>query len=152
MQLVEPVLHVAEGAQQIQPRFAQVEPGVERIDILLALVDARLLLGRGRKLWRRAGRCRGAVAHFQLRHHALQLLGGNLLLQAGNLGLGIQLAQARSEWRSEYRFAAAPARPQPWRASASAADSLALARTAKIEEGKLDLENRMLKLFGGRFL
>ena len=44
VQLVEPVLHVPEGAQQVKPRLAQVEPGVERVNILLALVDARLLL------------------------------------------------------------------------------------------------------------
>ena len=36
----------------------------------------------------------GAVSEFQLRQHALQLLIGNLLLQAGDLGLRIQFAQA----------------------------------------------------------
>ena len=35
-----------------------------------------------------------AVAHFQLGEDALQLLVGNLLLQARNFGLGIQFAQA----------------------------------------------------------
>ena len=67
MQLVEPVLHVAEGAQQVEARLAQVEPGVERVHILLALIDARLLLGCGRKLGRRAGHVAGAVAQLQLR-------------------------------------------------------------------------------------
>ena len=99
MQLVQPVLHVAQGAQQVQPRLAQVEPGVERVLVLLALVDARLLLGGGRKLGRRARPVRGAVAQFHLRLHALQLLVGNLLLQAGDLGLRIKFAQARAKLR-----------------------------------------------------
>ncbi len=94
MKLVEPVLHVAESAQQVQARFAQVEPGVERVKVFLALVDAGLLLGRGRKLRRRAGRVARAVAQFQLRQDALQLLVGDLLLQAGDLSLRIQFAQA----------------------------------------------------------
>ena len=48
VKLVKPVLHVAQGAQQIQSRLAQVKPRVERVNILLAFVNARLLLGRGR--------------------------------------------------------------------------------------------------------
>ena len=100
MQLVEPVLHVAEGAEQVEARLAQVEPGVKRVQVLLALVDARLLLGGGRKLRRRAWPVACAVAQFQLRLHALQLLVGNLLLQAGDLGLRIQFAEARGQFRN----------------------------------------------------
>ena len=69
VELVQPVLHVAQGAQQVQPRLAQVQPGVECVNVLLAFVDARLLLGRGRELGRRA-RCAGsAVAHFELGYY-----------------------------------------------------------------------------------
>ena len=90
---------MAEGAEQVEARFAQVESGVERVLVLLALINARLLLCCGRKLGRRAGRVAGAVAQLQLRQNALQLLGGDLLLEAGNLGLRIEFAQARGQFR-----------------------------------------------------
>ena len=88
---------MAQGAQQVQPRLAQVQPGVKCVNVLLAFVDARLLLGCWRELGRRA-RCAGsAVAYFELGYDALQLLFGNLLFQAGDFCLGIQLAQARRQ-------------------------------------------------------
>ena len=98
MQLVEPVLHVTESAKKIEAGSAEIESGIECVKELLAFVDAGLLLGGGRKLRRRAGSVGGAVAHFELREDAFQLLVGNLLLEAGDLRLGIQLAQASSEF------------------------------------------------------
>ena len=47
VQLVEPVLHVAKSAQQVESRFAQIERGVKRVEVFLALIDASLLLGCG---------------------------------------------------------------------------------------------------------
>ena len=119
VEFVEPVLHVAEGAQQIQPRFAQIEPGVERVQVFLALLDARLLFGCGRKLRRRTGRaarrrcpvpvapsrsstCSSAICCFRLAISAWA---------SSSRRLALELA------RSEYRFAVAPARPQLWRAA-----------------------------------
>ena len=47
MQFVEPVLHVAKGAEEIEARPGEIEAGVDRVDVVLALVDAGLLLGGG---------------------------------------------------------------------------------------------------------
>ena len=84
----------------------------------------------------------GAVAQFQLRQHGLQLLVGDLLLQTGDLGQSIQLAQVAGERgnlnvvlllgllgfdRGAQRFG----RGLP-----------CLGATAKIEERKLNLESR----------
>ena len=40
VQLLEPVVHVAEGAEELEAGFGEVEGGIEGILILLALVDA----------------------------------------------------------------------------------------------------------------
>ena len=47
VQFVEPVLHVAKGAEEIEARPGEIEAGVDRVDVVLALVDAGLLLGGG---------------------------------------------------------------------------------------------------------
>ncbi len=46
LQLIEPVLHVAERPQQIKRALLR-SARIEGIEIILALIDARLLLGRG---------------------------------------------------------------------------------------------------------
>ena len=40
VQLLEPVVHVAEGAKELEAGFGEVEGGIEGVLILLALVDA----------------------------------------------------------------------------------------------------------------
>ena len=47
VQLVQPVLHVAEGAKQAQPRLAEVESRIQCVLEFLALVNAGQLL----RLW-----------------------------------------------------------------------------------------------------
>ena len=89
---------MAEGAEQVEAGLAQVESGVEGVFKLLALVDAGQLLGFGRQLRlgvraRMPRRCRVPICVST----RLQLLVGDLLLQAGDLGLGIQFAQAAGE-------------------------------------------------------
>ncbi len=97
MQFVQPVFHVAEGAQQAEPRLGKVESGVQRVRELLALIDAGQLLGFGRQLRLSAWAAPGAVAQLQLRQHGLQLLIGDLLFQTGDLRQRIQFAQAAGE-------------------------------------------------------
>ena len=97
MNSFEPVLHVAECPQQAQAGFAQVQVGVERFLIVLALVDAGLLLGFGCELRRRSGTSATAVAKLKLSLHGLQLFVGDLLFQAGNFGLGVKFAQRAVE-------------------------------------------------------
>ena len=89
---------MAEGAEEVEARFAQVKSGVERVLVLLALINARLLLRCGRKLGWCAGRVAGAIAQFHLHENALQLFAGDLLLEAGDLGLRIEFAQARGQF------------------------------------------------------
>jgi len=50
VQFAQPVFHVAQGAQQAQPRFGQIETSVQRVLKLLSFVDARQLLSLGTQL------------------------------------------------------------------------------------------------------
>ena len=50
VQFVEPVFHVAEGAEEVEAGLGQVERGVERILVFLALVYAGKLFGFGGQL------------------------------------------------------------------------------------------------------
>ena len=93
VQLVEPVLHVAQGTQQVEARLAQVEARVERIEVLLALIDARLLLGCGRKLRRRAGQCPSPLPNSSCAMTLFNCSSAICCLRLAIFSLRIQLAQ-----------------------------------------------------------
>jgi hypothetical protein len=40
VQLLEPVIHVAEGAEELEAGFGKVERGVEGVLVFLAFIDA----------------------------------------------------------------------------------------------------------------
>jgi hypothetical protein len=83
---------------RLRPRLGQLESRIQRVFQLLLLVDAGQLLGFGRQLRLSAWPAARAVAQLQLREHGLKLLMGDLLLEAGNLRLGVQFAQAAGEF------------------------------------------------------
>ena len=97
MQLLEPVIHVAESAEQLQARFGQVKCGIEGVLVFLAFIDAGELFRFGGELGRCAWAASAAVAEFKLREHGLELLVGDLLFEAGNFGQRIQLSEAASQ-------------------------------------------------------
>ena len=75
VQFVEPVLHVAEGAEQVEPGLAQVESGVECVFRYFWRSSMRASCSAlGESCGWRVGAAGGAVAEFQLRQDALQLL------------------------------------------------------------------------------
>jgi hypothetical protein len=77
----------------------------------------------------------GAVAGFKLDQHGFELRIGNLLLQAGHFGLGVELAQAAGERGNLNVVLRWPARPQRLRAALRRRTALALARKAKSKKG-----------------
>jgi hypothetical protein len=66
VELVEPVLHVAEGSEEAEAGLGEVERCVESIFILLAFVDAGELLGFGSDLGLGIGAGGGSVAEVEL--------------------------------------------------------------------------------------
>ena len=61
MQFVEPVVHVAEGAEKAEAGLGEFERSIEGVLVFLALVDARKLFSLWIELGRSAG-ASGAVA------------------------------------------------------------------------------------------
>ena len=100
VQFVQPVFHMAQRLEQGQPGLAQVESGIQGILKFLALIDPRQLLGFRRELRRSSRTGSSAVPQLKLREHALELRVGNLLLEAGDLGLRIELADVACERRN----------------------------------------------------
>jgi hypothetical protein len=96
VEFMEPVVHVAEGAEELEACFGEVEAGVEGVLVLLAFVDAGQLLGLGGELGRRA-RAASAVSRFELGEDGLELRVGDLLLQARDFGQSVQFAKAAGE-------------------------------------------------------
>ena len=152
MQFVQPIFHMAEGAEQVEAGLVQVQSGVQSVFKLLPLDDARQLLGFGRPAAAaRRVRCR-AVSQFELRQtrssaahrqsavsgaisawasssRRLPVSGGNLeiVLMLGLLGFG--------RWR------AAPRRQR----------LLGLGAKAKSKKGTVNWRPK-LTLFGVKFL
>ena len=91
---------MAQRLEQGQPGLAQVESGVQGVFKFLTLIDPRQLFGFGRELLRGARTGARAVPQLKLREHALELSVGNLLLEAGDLGLRIELSYVDCEGRN----------------------------------------------------
>src|SRR5580698_5095457 len=135
MQLIEPVLHVAEGAEEAEAGFGEAEGGVEGVFVLLALVDAGELLGFGGGLGLGIGAGSGTVAGFELGEDGLELSIGDLLFEAGDLGRASssrRVALRVAIWTSFWCWASSAS---TLARRASAAVSLALARRLKSKKG-----------------
>ena len=150
MQFVEPVLHVAQGPQQVQPRLAQISPASSASSYFCRSSMRACCSAVGESCGGAPGTAARAVAQLQLCRHALQLS----RRQSAASGWQSRPAHpARAGSRSMcaicISFCCCACSASTLARSASAADSFALARSPKSKIGTL-IENPELKLFGGK--
>ncbi len=134
MEFVQPVVHVAEGAEKAEARLGKFQRGIQGVLIFLALVDPRKLL----ILWVELGgesRARRRHSRFQLGQHGLQLGIGYLLLEAGDFGLCIEFADVAGKRGNLDVVLLLGLLASTLARRASAAVRLALARRAKSKNG-----------------
>ena len=97
VELVEPVFHVAEGAQEAEAGLGEVEGGVEGVLKFLALVDAGELFCFWAELGLGTATRGGSVAEVELGEDGLELFGRDLLFEASDFGLGVEFAKVACE-------------------------------------------------------